>query len=68
MGRSIIKTSLLGRLFPRLPSEQTLKARRAANVRTVVQKVSSGSYLLQASRYLTEDDIQDKRRRVLGTR
>jgi hypothetical protein len=63
-----IETSILGRLFPRPPSKNELKNRRKANSRFIVGQVSTGSYLLQKSRYMTEEDIEKKRRLVLSNK
>lgn len=68
MGGAVKRTSILGRLFPHLPSDRELKARAAANKRSAVQGVSRGSYLLQVGRYLTKEDMDERRRLVLARR
>ena len=61
-----METLIFGRLFPRPPSKKELENRRKANRRFVVGQVSTGSYLLQKQRYMTEEDIEEKRRLVLS--
>jgi len=63
-----IETSIFGRLFPRPPSKKELENRRKANSRFIVGQVSTGSYLLQKRRYMTEEDIEKKRRLVLSNK
>jgi hypothetical protein len=66
-----IKTAAicLGRtLFPKIPSEKVLKARRQENGRRIVGLIGSrgdDGYLLSRGRYLTEDGLNEKRR-LLG--
>jgi hypothetical protein len=64
VSNGIVKTSLLRTLFPRVPSNKELAERKAANLRTVVGKVSTGSILLQSGRYLTAADMEARRQRV----
>jgi len=62
----VIKTSILGRLFPRPLSKKEFEERKNANSRFIVGQVSTGSYLLQKHRYMTEKDINKKRHLVLS--
>lgn len=53
----------------RLPSDKELEWRRKEAGREVVRIVGGrDSVLLAKGRYLTAEDIEEKRRRVLGTR
>lgn len=66
--RIAIKTSIFGRLFPRPLSKKEFEERKNANSRFIVGQVSTGSYLLQKQRYMTEKDINKKRRLVLSSK
>ena len=64
----MIETLLFGWLFPRPPSKKELEERRKDNSRFIVGQVSTGSYLLQKRRYITEEDIEKKRHLVLSSK
>ena len=64
MSREVVKTSFLRTLFPRVPSKKEVAARKSANYKMVVSRISTGSYLLQSGRYMTEADMETKRQQL----
>lgn len=55
-------------IFPRVPSDKEVAERNKANARRVVMLTSQDSddYLLTVGRYLTAEDMEEKRQRVIN--
>jgi len=66
--RIAIKTSILGRLFPRPITKQELEESINANSRFIVGRVGISSFLLQKQRHITEKEINKKRSLVLPSK
>jgi hypothetical protein len=66
MGKKSNKVSFFRQLFIKPPTDDEMALRTANNRRNIVKSVGTGNYLLQTGRYMTEQDIAEKRKELLG--